>query len=29
MAAGMIIGSLIGGFFGVGVMCLLFYGRES
>lgn len=29
MAAGIIIGTLIGGFLGVTVMCLLYYGRES
>jgi len=28
MLAGFIIGVFIGGFFGVGLMCLLYYSRE-
>ena len=29
MIAGIIIGMFIGGFFGVALMCLLYYSRES
>ncbi|MER2148451.1 MAG: DUF3789 domain-containing protein [Ruminococcus sp.] len=28
MLAGIIIGTFIGGFFGVGLMCILYYSRE-
>ena len=28
MVAGIIIGTFIGGFFGVALMCLLYYSRE-